>query len=359
VRDQFDCWRGFDITQGESLANSPIRVLVVEDYEPFRRFLCSTLQERSELHIIGTLSNGVDAIEHAEKLQPDVILLDIGLPKLSGMDAARRIREVSPQSKIVFVSQESSIEIVQETFNLGAQGYVLKADAESELLTAIDVVLRGERFIGRSLAGHRFTADVRVPESVTRNNVVNMSEWRNTGTGHHEAHFYSDDASFLDGFTEFIATALGAGNAVIVMATEVHRNNLYPRLQAYGLDIGSAVKQGRYIALDAAEALSKLIVNDLLDPTRFLEAAGNLITTAAKAANGERRRVAICGECEFALHTQNKGEVAIRLEQLWNQITATHYVDILCGYALSSFHSEQSSEIFERICAEHSAVCTR
>ena len=78
--------------------------------------------------------------------------------------------------------------------------------------------------------------------------------------------------------------------------------------------------QGRYISLDAADMLSTFMVNDLPDSARFLEAAANLITAAAKAAKGEHPRVAVCGECEPPLWALGKGEAAIRLEQLWNEI---------------------------------------
>lgn len=84
-----------------------VRVLVVDDYEPFRRFVCSTLRKRPELQIIGEASDGLEAVHKAEDMQPDLIVLDIGLPTLDGIEAARRIRKLSPQSKILFVSQES------------------------------------------------------------------------------------------------------------------------------------------------------------------------------------------------------------------------------------------------------------
>src|SRR6478609_480041 len=99
---------------------SSVRVLVVEDFEPFRRFVCSALEERPELQIVGEASDGVEAVQKAKELQPDLILLDIGLPSLSGFEAARRIRILSPESDIVFVSQNSSAEVVQEAIRLGA-----------------------------------------------------------------------------------------------------------------------------------------------------------------------------------------------------------------------------------------------
>jgi DNA-binding NarL/FixJ family response regulator len=130
------------------------RVLVVDDYEPFRRFIRSALRKRPELQITCEVSDGLEAVQKAEELQPDLIVLDIGIPSLNGIEAARRIRKVSPESKILFVSQESSADIVQETLALGALGYVVKVHAGSDLLPAVGAVLQGKRFISASLAGH-------------------------------------------------------------------------------------------------------------------------------------------------------------------------------------------------------------
>jgi DNA-binding NarL/FixJ family response regulator len=131
--------------------SSSSRVLVVDDHEPFRRFICSTLGENPELQIVGEVSDGLQAVQKAEELQPDVIVLDIGLPSLNGIEAARRIRKVSPESKILFLSQESSADIAQEGLCLGALGYVVKAHAGRELLIAVEAVLRGERFLSSGL----------------------------------------------------------------------------------------------------------------------------------------------------------------------------------------------------------------
>jgi len=122
------------------------------------------------------------------------------------------------------------------------------------------------------------------------------------------------------------------------------------------LDIGAAIEQGRYISLDAGDTLSTFMVNDQPDPVRFLKVTRDLVLAAAKAAKGEHPSVAACGECAPLLWAQGNAEAAIRVEDLWNEIAKTYYVDILCGYPLGSFYSEQDSHIFQRICAQHSAV---
>ena len=128
-----------------------VRVVVVEDHEQFRRFICSTLEKAPELQVVDIASDGLAAVQKAEELQPDLILLDIGLPKLNGIEAARRIRELAPQSKIVFLSQESSADIVQEALRSGASGYVLKSQAGADLLQALEAVREGRFFVSSVL----------------------------------------------------------------------------------------------------------------------------------------------------------------------------------------------------------------
>jgi DNA-binding NarL/FixJ family response regulator len=129
------------------MSPSTIRILVVDDYEPFRRFVCSTLRKRPTLQIVGEAADGLEAVQNAEELKPDLILLDIGLPTLNGIEVARRISTVAPESKVIFVTQESSPDMMQATLDLGAWGYVLKAKAASDLLAAVDAVLLGKRFV--------------------------------------------------------------------------------------------------------------------------------------------------------------------------------------------------------------------
>ena len=142
------------------MATSSIRVLVVEDFEPFRSFLASRLQQQPDLQVICEVSDGLEAVKKAAVLQPDVILLDIGLPRLNGMEAARRIALVAPQSKILFLSQESSAEVIEEAHSLG-RGYVLKAHAQKELVAAVEAVLQGKQFLssGRAARSHADITD--------------------------------------------------------------------------------------------------------------------------------------------------------------------------------------------------------
>lgn len=119
---------------------SPIRVIVVEDFVPFREFICKTLAKWPNFQVICEVSDGLEAIQKTEQLKPDLILLDIGLPTLNGIEVARRIRKLSPESRILFVSQESAADVVQIALSTGAAGYVVKTRVASDLLSAVKAV---------------------------------------------------------------------------------------------------------------------------------------------------------------------------------------------------------------------------
>jgi DNA-binding NarL/FixJ family response regulator len=332
-----------------------IRVLVVDDNEPWRRCIRLTLFANERLHILGEVRDGVEAVEKARELQPDLILLDIGLPKLNGIEAVRQIREVSRGSKILFLSQNRSWEVVAEALRSGGNGYVLKSDAARELLPAIEAVLGSTHFVSSSLAGYGLSD----PKEADRSNPPRRNPpllGDDATPERHEVGFYSDDQTLLNALTQFVASTLRVGDAAVVVATEPHRDSLLISLQQNGFDMASAVEQGRYVAFDAAGALSAVMLNTRVDPVRFLALLGNLIVTAGEAAKAGPSRVRIFGECVELLCAQGKVEAAIQFEKLGNQLAQIYDIDILCGYSLGRFQSVVDSQIFHRICAVHSAV---
>jgi two-component system nitrate/nitrite response regulator NarL len=130
---------------------SLVRVLIVDDFDPWRGFLFEQLRQRPNIRIIDQASDGLEAVQKAEDLQPDLILLDISLPALNGIAAAREIRKRAPKSKILFVSASSDADIVESALSAGGHGYVLKLDAATCLWPGIEAVLLGKQFLSCGL----------------------------------------------------------------------------------------------------------------------------------------------------------------------------------------------------------------
>src|ERR1700730_1407781 len=182
-----------------------------------------------------------------------------------------------------------------------------------------------------------------------------MARWADHQHTAHVVQFYGEDRFLLDELSRFIGNALGAGEPAVLIATKEHREGLNQRLQDWGFDTGRAVAQGRYLPLDAAETLSKIMHAGTPDPARFAEVVGSAIATVKAATQGEPRPVAAFGEMVALLWADGKFEAAIRLEQLWNEFAETHPISLHCAYPLSSFYRQEHGDSLLQICSQHTA----
>ena len=279
----------------------PLTILVVEDHTDFRRLTCAALQPRAGFHIIEA-ADGLAAVQKAGELRPDLVLLDIGL-------------------RLLFMSQESSPDIVQKAFSLGAHGYVHKISAGTDLLPAIDAVLAGQRFVS---------------QSVVLSAPVNAS-----GPRRHEVLFCKDDAAMIDGFARFLAGALNGGDAAIFRVPESHRMPLVRELRTRGVDIDGAIQRGICLSLEA---------DVTVDLAQMLEAIEGARGAAARAGR-VRARVAFCGELAGRLWAAGRTAEAMQLEQLAH--LAPQHVDILCAYPVPYTNDDPA---LAHVCALHTAV---
>jgi|SRR5271154_993921 len=145
-----------------------VRLILVDDFKPWRRFVTTLLQDNPEWEIVCEGSDGLESIKKAEEFQPDLILLDISLPKLNGIEAAASIRKIAPRTKILFVSENRDLDVAKAALSAGGHGYVVKSDGATELLLAVEAVLQGKQFISSRFADFDSTSVDRQPSRELR-----------------------------------------------------------------------------------------------------------------------------------------------------------------------------------------------
>jgi DNA-binding NarL/FixJ family response regulator len=123
-----------------------VRILVADDHAAVRKGVCAILSSRLDIEVCGEASNGQEAIEKAHDLKPDLIILDITMPVLNGLDAARVIRLTLPEVPILLLSMHDGKHIIADARRIGIEGYLSKSEASATLLAAVDAILRNQSF---------------------------------------------------------------------------------------------------------------------------------------------------------------------------------------------------------------------
>ena len=194
------------------------------------------------------------------------------------------------------------------------------------------------------------SARVRSPESAVPAPVAQFPAHVHAG---HALYFYKEDGVLLADLGRFIGSALAAGDAAVVVATQAHRDGLASLLSSRGLDVDRASKQGRFIALDAAETLSKFRVDGQLNRALFNDVIGRVILQAKSAVPGQELSVAVFGEMVALLWADGEFETAVQLEQLWNDLAKSLEFSLCCAYPMNSFCRDEDAQWFEKVDQAH------
>jgi DNA-binding NarL/FixJ family response regulator len=319
------------------------RILLVDDYAPWRHHICSTLASTPRWEVAGEAVDGLDAVDKAHALRPDLILLDLGLPKMTGIEVAERITADNPAARILIVSEHRSWDVLEAALAAGARGYIVKSDSEHELAPAMDAIIEGRRFVGARFAGRVLESGVALRHSP-----------------HHAAGFYSSEALLIEDCADYAETALRAGSSFLFVSVDSRGHKLEQALIARGVDVDHAIRAGRYIPVETAVLLASFMVDRRVDESRFWQFATAAISAAARASTASHPRLAACGEAAAVLWRTGLGEEAVRLERLWNEVIRTFDIAMFCPYALEGrSHGELGDNHHHQICAEHATVHSR
>ncbi|HZQ24792.1 MAG TPA: MEDS domain-containing protein [Terriglobales bacterium] len=192
--------------------------------------------------------------------------------------------------------------------------------------------------------------------SLTSSSITTSLEHGGARCSGHVVQFYTDDKFLTHELAAMVGHALAVGQPALIVATEAHRQAVEAVLQARGFDIPQAIRSGRYVALDAAETLSCFMENGWPNGAVFGEFIGKLVSEAASRGENGHNAPVIYGEMVALLLAAGNPEAAVRLEQLWNQLSLNHAFHLRCGYLIRSFDRKEHADLFSRICSEHTTV---
>jgi CheY-like chemotaxis protein len=288
-----------------------------------------------DFRLVAAVTDGRQAVEAVSRFDPDVAVLDITMPQLDGFRTAQALQKAGARAKVVFLTLHDGDEYVEAALRSGANGYVLKARMDADLRSALRHALAGRNFL----------------PSLT--SMLTM-----TGTvGAHAVHFRANDDSFHDGVVEMLLAAIARGEMAVVLGTEALRTGVSRGLNAAGCDVSAMHAKGNYFEFDAAQAISQVMRNGLPDTGEIAKMVANVERLRLARAPGGRNRVTIFGEMSVLLMQAGQFEAAVRLEQLWSELTRTLPYFTVCSYPTRALRAEQHDDVWAAVCAEHSAVC--
>jgi CheY-like chemotaxis protein len=285
----------------------------------------------NDFDVVATAADGRQALSAAQRLEPDLVVLDITMPELDGFQTLRELKRLKSRAKIVFLTMHGEDEHIMEALRCGANGYVLKIRARSDLTAALNHVHAGRFFLPTpsplALGGHLG----------------------------HILQFYVDDDHFLDSASRFLSTALGCGDTVGVNLNAAHRLGIAQRLSAQGWDVTRIKQQGRYVEFDIADVLSRIMREDRLDAVSLAAIIDDVERARLTSPQGPHCRMTLCGTLAGWLYASGRVDMATELERIWHDRTRGLPFLTLCPYPLAPCAGLPSKLCLD-VCDHHSVV---
>lgn len=199
---------------------------------------------------------------------------------------------------------------------------------------------------------NRVSSSIHLDSRDLEGHMAPRSDWSDMSDDEHFVQFYESDGFLLNSLNGFIGAAINNGDFAIVVATKAHRDGLDELMRANAVDVTNAHVSGKYVSLDAAETLSKVMFEGLPEPRRFNEVFGDVFSSVTDG----RSRVRAFGEMVALLWAEGNHAGAIRLEELWNDLQKAHSFSLFCAYPMNGFGGERFIEPHDGVCTVHSRV---
>jgi CheY-like chemotaxis protein len=327
----FGAWPVAVTIRGLSAGARP-RVVVADDHPLILEAALDVLTPSFD--VVATVGNGADAIAATTRLDPDIVLLDIAMPGLDGFQAASAIAAHGPRPRIAFMSAQLEDDYILEGLNRGGSAFVAKPRMRQDLVPALEY----------AIAGHTC-----IPSAAV------LPRWRRAAGHCHDLQLYGTDQSLVAAVADFFAAALEAEHSIVAIATPAHLDELRTRLAARDVDVAGLTESGRYLSVDAHEAIDALVVNGGTDEARFIATFDPLVEAACRAG-GASLHVSVFGEIAPVLCGRRQHTAAFAIERMSIAYAASRPISVLCGYSAAVLGA--APDLAAEVYGAHDAVLT-
>jgi CheY-like chemotaxis protein len=319
---------------------SSVEVLIVDDQARFRRMVRSLIESQPEYRVCGEAGDGIEAVEKVHQLHPDLVLMDINMPRMNGLEATRIIRRESPDCNVIIVTQNDAMVAREQARIVDANGFVTKSDLIRDLLPEM----------GRVVMENNGSLDE------TRNAAANGEPWCGLLTGaaprDHIVQLYQDQQFLNRAVCRFAAAAIANGEGVILVPTIAHWDAFRPRLESEGVDVQAAEKRGQLTIVDADNLLPTFMRDGMPDSPVFMGLAANVVSQAR--GEGRYPKVRWWGEMVNILWERGDVAASMNLEDLFDQLAHEQDISIFCSFSMDNFNGDVHARMLPRLSENHS-----
>jgi CheY-like chemotaxis protein len=330
-----------------------VRILVADDHELVRRGVRSLLQTRPDIEVCGEATDGRDAIEQARSLTPDLIVMDISMPGLNGLNATRIIQRENSHCKVIIITQNDGKVAREQARSVNANGVVAKSDLSRDLLRTIGrVMMENNTDLGHAKGAHGSHNSAGI-DGVA----AGVGEpWRgllaNAAPRDHIVQLYQDQQFLNRAVCRFAAAAITNGEGVILVPTVAHWDAFRPRLEAEGVDVRAAEKRGQLTVVDADNLLPTFMRDGMPDSPVFMGLAANVVSQAR--GDGRYAKVRWWGEMVNILWERGEVAASMNLEDQFDRLAHEQDIAIFCSFLMDNFDGSVNARMLPRLGENHS-----
>ena len=319
---------------------SSVKVLIVDDHARFRHMVRSLIESQQKYQVCGEASDGIEAITKVNELHPDLILMDINMPRMDGLEATRIIRRESPDCSVVIVTQNDATVAREQARSVDASGFVTKSGLARDLIPEMGRVAMENN----SIPGE------------TKNGADQGEPWCGLLAGaaprDHIVQLYQDQQFLNRAVCRFAAAAIANGEGVILVPTVAHWDAFRPRLESEGVDVKAAEKRGQLTIVDADNLLPTFMRDGMPDSPVFLGLAANVVSQAR--GDGRYPKVRWWGEMVNILWERGDVAASMNLEDLFDNLAHEQDIAIFCSFLMDNFNGDVHARMLPRLGENHS-----